>query len=79
MIHDQKKQLRSLKRKTKKLGNQKTRHHNKQLLKTNPDAEELLEDTKPHPKLLSHTLNGTDTDKTRNTPHHQKTENQPMV
>ena len=68
--HDDKKQLRRLKKKVKQLGNQKARHDAKKLLRDDPTNEQLQEQTQ-HGKRTSQGLNGLDKDKTRNTDYHQ--------
>jgi len=71
MNQEDKKRLRTLKKKIKKLGTQKERHKTKQLLNTDPQNEDLHENTHDYGKLASNTLNGLDKDKTRNTEYHQ--------
>lgn len=71
MNQEDKKRLRTLKKKIKKLGTQKERHKTKQLLNTDPQNEDLHEDAHDYGKLTSNTLNGLDKDKTRNTEYHQ--------
>ena len=55
--HDDKKQLRRLKKKVKQLGNQKARHDAKKLLRDDPTNEQLQEQTQ-HGKRTSQGLNG---------------------
>jgi hypothetical protein len=74
MKHDDKKQIRRLKKKIKQQGNQSLRSKNKQLLSKDPEADQLLEQPQ-FGKQSSSGLNGLDIDSTRITKHHQQ--NQP--
>ena len=74
--YDDKSQIRKHKKNVKQLGNQKERTKAKRLLAKDPTSPDLLEEPN-YGKLTSQGYNGLDQDKTRNTPYHQKNNNEP--